>query len=304
MQLQREGKGWRTCPGAEEGRRIGRRAAAKLLLAILLDLSSNDAGTQQAHAWSVRSASAVRLRLRGGGGRGRGADVPRVPSEAVGVFAPHGLQLRPVKWPSEEARAKMSDGEDSDGSGAAAATPGGGDSCSSLDSGSSEAAAEDEGQSDTSSDADISPTVQAAQAQLWNACQDGDDKQIYTAVREAGADVNAHDHAFGGWTACHYAARSGRSRVMQILWTLGELKRKRHDIDDSAQRDHVSLTCPMTCDAGADMNARDDAGGTPLSLAAAEGHVSLVEKLVHHGAWVNASNKHGTQALHRAALNG
>ena len=281
-----------------------RRAAAKLLLSILLNLSSNDAGTQQAHAWSVRSASAVRLRLRGGGGRGRGADVPRVPSEAVGVFAPHGLQLRPVKWPSEEARAKMSDGEDSDGSGAAAAAPGGGDSCSSLDSGSSEAAAEDEGQSDTSSDADISPTVQAAQAQLWNACQDGDDKQIYTAVREAGADVNAHDHAFGGWTACHYAARSGRSRVMQILWTLGELKRKRHDIDDSAQRDHVSLTCPMTRDAGADMNARDDAGGTPLSLAAAEGHVSLVEKLVHHGAWVNASNKHGTQALHRAALNG
>ena len=123
MQLQRGGKGWRTCPGAEEGRRIGRRAAAKLLLAILLDLSSNDAGTQQAHAWSVRSASAVRLRLRGGGGRGRGADVPRVPSEAVGVFAPHGLQLRPVKWPSEEARAKMSDGEDSDGSGAAAAAP-------------------------------------------------------------------------------------------------------------------------------------------------------------------------------------
>ena len=91
---------------------------------------------------------------------------------------------------------------------------------------------------------------------------------------------------------------------MQILWTLGELKRKRHDINDSAQRDHVSLTCPMTCDAGADMNARDDTGGTPLSLAAAEGHVSLVEKLVHHGAWVNASNKHGTQALHRAALNG
>jgi ankyrin repeat protein len=117
--------------------------------------------------------------------------------------------------------------------------------------------------------------VQPVQFELWEACKNSDDAAIFRLVREHGADVNARDPSFGLWTACHHAAQTGRSRVVETLWRLG-----------------------------ADINICNEVGSSPLHIAAAEGHVSLVQMLVAKGANVNATNTCGSTALHQAALNG
>jgi ankyrin repeat protein len=55
---------------------------------------------------------------------------------------------------------------------------------------------------------------------------------------------------------------------------------------------------------GADPNARDSVGATPLHYAALNGHVNAVKKLLEHGADVNARDKDGFTPLHVAACKG
>jgi hypothetical protein len=218
---------------------------------------------------SPRSLASLR---GGGGGAGSEASMPRIPADAVGLLSSSGLQLRAVNWQAAQddprpaadaAEPRMSDGE-----GVAAHDVAGEDDDDSFAS----LASSDE---DGAQRAGESDTVTPAQEQLWEACKRGDDAAIYRLVRTEGADVNARDPSFGLWTACHYAAHAGRSRVVEALWRLG-----------------------------ANIDAGNGAGSTPLAIAAAEGHVSLVQKLVAKGANVTATSEYGSTALHQAALNG
>jgi ankyrin repeat protein len=52
---------------------------------------------------------------------------------------------------------------------------------------------------------------------------------------------------------------------------------------------------------GAEVDAKDDDGMTPLHMAAWKGEKAVVALLLSHGAEVNAGNKHGTTPLHYAA---
>jgi hypothetical protein len=61
------------------------------------------------------------------------------------------------------------------------------------------------------------PTVQEL---LWEAAKLGEEDTIEKLVQD-GADVNAHDPTFGGWTAMHYAAQNGRWRAISALVRLG-----------------------------------------------------------------------------------
>ena len=55
---------------------------------------------------------------------------------------------------------------------------------------------------------------------------------------------------------------------------------------------------------GADVNARNQFGWTPLMLAACEGNTAVVKKLLAEGADVSSINDVGASALCYAALNG
>jgi ankyrin repeat protein len=50
------------------------------------------------------------------------------------------------------------------------------------------------------------------------------------------------------------------------------------------------------------VDERNDGGTTPLALAAADGHLSLLARLASLGADINAANKYGMTPLHRCAL--
>ena len=56
---------------------------------------------------------------------------------------------------------------------------------------------------------------------------------------------------------------------------------------------------------GADVNAHDTAGSTPLDEAAWKGHADIAKLLIEHGAQVNIHNKeNGATPLHEAAAKG
>ena len=55
---------------------------------------------------------------------------------------------------------------------------------------------------------------------------------------------------------------------------------------------------------GADVNKADKDGRTPLYIASQNGHLSVVEYLIHHGGDVNKTDNDGWTALHNASFKG
>nr|6C9K_A Chain A, DARP14 - Subunit A with DARPin [synthetic construct]6C9K_B Chain B, DARP14 - Subunit A with DARPin [synthetic construct]6C9K_C Chain C, DARP14 - Subunit A with DARPin [synthetic construct]6C9K_D Chain D, DARP14 - Subunit A with DARPin [synthetic construct]6C9K_I Chain I, DARP14 - Subunit A with DARPin [synthetic construct]6C9K_J Chain J, DARP14 - Subunit A with DARPin [synthetic construct]6C9K_K Chain K, DARP14 - Subunit A with DARPin [synthetic construct]6C9K_L Chain L, DARP14 - len=85
------------------------------------------------------------------------------------------------------------------------------------------------------------------------------------------------------------------ARVIEI-----ELGKKLLEAARAGQDDEVRILMAN----GADVNAHDDQGSTPLHLAAWIGHPEIVEVLLKHGADVNARDTDGWTPLHLAADNG
>ena len=104
----------------------------------------------------------------------------------------------------------------------------------------------------------------------------------FACVEQSGEGSRSHDDPYEGLTALHIAAKSGGPRFTESI-----------------------------IERGADVNAKDPKGFTPLHYAAnqpyywanREIHLKLVEVLLKAGADVNAKDNEGATPLHYAAMN-
>ena len=88
---------------------------------------------------------------------------------------------------------------------------------------------------------------------LFGAAEAGNIEAINQAMTD-GADVNAKDDLYGGWTPLHYAVSGGHMEVAKLFLTKG-----------------------------ADVNAKNDNIKTPLDVAAQEGRTEIADLLRKHG---------------------
>lgn len=108
---------------------------------------------------------------------------------------------------------------------------------------------------------------------IWSAALNGEVDKIQKYLN-SGGDPRLIDSS--GYTALHYAARSGCREVCQLL-----------------------------LDFGANVNACTRSGNvTPLQRAAYSGHVDVVKLLLKHGAAVCLQDSDGKTSLHKAVEKG
>jgi ankyrin repeat protein len=108
---------------------------------------------------------------------------------------------------------------------------------------------------------------------MFKAVKENDEEALIWAVRNA--SINARDSHNNNWTAVHYAASLGNSKLIRILFG-----------------------------AKADIDLPDDHGMTPLLIAAHEGHSAEIETLLNLGADKDSINLYGQNAEMLAKLSG
>lgn len=168
-----------------------------------------------------------------------------------------------------------------------------------------------------------------------------DDPELFTMLKEAGADINASD-AEGRYNALHYTVMMDDAKTMQRLLAAGadpnarptrsptfmlyEAVALKSDAIVSGllagganpnQPDLLHGYTPLTAtimdshtthtqmliDAGADPNLGDEGGRTPLHLCATKGKLVLGEMLLKAGADPNQRTKAGVSAYDAARKN-
>ena len=142
-----------------------------------------------------------------------------------------------------------------------------------------------------------------------------------------GADVNAKDESED--TPLHKATRKNNHEMIELLISKGaainpkdgfgktplywandetaELLRKhggKHGTIHDAAYNGDLAGVQAELDKGADVNAKNKLGSTPLHEAAYRGHKEIVELLIDEGADVNAKGENGWNPLHLAAGRG
>ncbi|KAL2816572.1 hypothetical protein BDW59DRAFT_177316 [Aspergillus cavernicola] len=143
--------------------------------------------------------------------------------------------------------------------------------------------------------ADFSLTTDQGETPLHISAGHGHNDILKTLL-DRGADIEAK--TLQGSTALYYAAQSGHIQTCQLL------------LDNSAtpttsHKDGLTaLHAALLLDAGADIEASDEDGYTPLDYAAWEGRHEAVKFLLDCGADHTASANDGFTPLHSAAENG
>ncbi len=85
--------------------------------------------------------------------------------------------------------------------------------------------------------------------------------------------------------------------------TTGSEKRDKLLIEEAAGECDTA-TCTMLIEQGADVNARDEDGNTPLLWAVLAGNMQVVLTMLRRGADLNCKNNEGETPLHWAAVTG
>ena len=125
------------------------------------------------------------------------------------------------------------------------------------------------------------------------------------------AKIEAHMTKIG-WVflpSMHIAARYGNLPAVRALLESGEDVNKREPKRGQTALYYAiyfdkPVTLKVLIEAGADVNAQDSDGATPLTLAAQEDNPMIVMELIKAGADVNLTRHDGATPLHMAAKNG
>src|SRR5580698_1123559 len=131
--------------------------------------------------------------------------------------------------------------------------------------------------------------------------------EIVEYLIRAGADVNAR-HAEGQSTPLDYAVLMNRFEVVEILLDHGaqaSATNKGLTALHLAARGGETRIAKLLIAHGADVNARDDGGSTPIEEAAWRGETAMVRLLIEKGADAGIANpQNGVTPLHAAAVKG
>jgi ankyrin repeat protein len=134
------------------------------------------------------------------------------------------------------------------------------------------------------------------------------DLEMVRSLLDAGAEVDAKD--LRNETPLHKAALAGQGRIVDLLLERGA------PVDVQADKTLWTPLHSLACagdqagiaislvEAGADPNARDKWGRTPLHWFAMDGYCETVEVLIGAGADPDAQDSDGFTPLHRVAMQG
>ncbi|CAH3150822.1 unnamed protein product [Porites lobata] len=141
---------------------------------------------------------------------------------------------------------------------------------------------------------------------LHHACRFHSSCEILSCLIETGADVNAR--AKNKSTPLMMACEYGHLNAVTFLTEHGAHAGLR-DEDDKTALHYAMCGSDVSCEIlsyligiGADVNACAKNKGTPLMIAAENGHINAVTTLVKCGAYVDLKDKDGQTALHYALM--
>jgi ankyrin repeat protein len=134
--------------------------------------------------------------------------------------------------------------------------------------------------------ADVNATGNRDRTPLHKASDKGH-SQVVMELVDHGADMDAKDS--NGWTPLHCACWHGHLAVFNELMSLSD-----------SNGTTTSILGKRTSRGGANMEAKDNQGNTPLHAAARLGHLPVVKALLRGGASILAANNEGWLPIHSA----